>query len=414
MVTATRPLPIWAGRTAALLGILLVALNLRTAVAAISPITADIAKDIPLDSVSLGLLGALPPIAFAISGVLAPRVAHRFGLETTLLLASAAMLVGHLTRALSGSYLVLLASSVVVLAGMGLGNVLLPPAVKRYFPDRIGLVTTSYVTLLSFSTGVPAILAAPLAAGAGWRVSLGVWAFFAVGAVIPWLVVKLQHRRDARVAAGADETPELAVAPPAIVRGLWRSPVAWALAIIFSVSALSAYAMFAWLPEILSQTAGVDPVPAGALLSLYALMGLPAGLAVPILAARLRNVGVLVYVAVACFVVGYLGLLLAPAAAPVLWVALAGAGPLLFPVALVLINLRTRSPQASIALSGFVQSIGYALGATGPLVVGILHDLSGGWIAALLFLLGTTIAALVAGFVLSKPVFLEDQLKRTS
>ncbi|MEP6479724.1 MAG: MFS transporter [Rhodoglobus sp.] len=407
----TRPLPIWAGRTAALLGILLVALNLRTAVAAISPITADIAKDIPLDSVSLGLLGALPPIAFAISGVLAPRVAHRIGLETALLIASAAMLVGHLGRAFSGSYPMLLAGSVIVLAGMGFGNVLLPPAVKRYFPDRIGLVTTSYVTLLSFSTAVPAIVAAPLAAGSGWRVSLGVWAFFAVAAVIPWLVVKLQHRRDAKGAAGTDETPELAVAPPAIVRGLWRSPVAWALATIFAVSALSAYAMFAWLPEILAQTAGLDAVSAGALLSLYGLIGLPAGLIVPILAIRLRNVGIIVYVAVGCFVVGYVGLLIVPATGTILWVALAGAGTLLFPLALVLINIRTRSPQASIALSGFVQSVGYALGATGPLVVGILHDATGGWTAALIFLLVTSVISVVAGLVLSKPVFLEDQLK---
>src|SRR5690606_12787646 len=100
-VPASEPLPLWAGRTLALLGIVLVALNLRTAVAAISPITGHISADIPLDSVTIGLLGALPPIAFAASGITAPWVAHRIGLERALMLASAAMLVGHLVRAAS-------------------------------------------------------------------------------------------------------------------------------------------------------------------------------------------------------------------------------------------------------------------------------------------------------------------------
>jgi CP family cyanate transporter-like MFS transporter len=409
-VIEARPLPLWLGRSAALLGILLMALNLRTAVAAISPITAYVATDIPLDSVSLGLLGALPPIAFAICGLVAPRIAHRFGLEVALLVASVAMVVGHLARAFAGSYAILLASSVVVLAGMGFGNILLPPTVKRYFPDRIGLVTTSYVTLMSFSTAVPALVAAPIAVAAGWRVSLGVWAFFSVGALVPWVIVKVQHRRDARAAVGQDEAPELADPAPALVRGLKRSRTAWALTIIFSVSALSAYAMFAWLPAILVQTAGLAPLQAGALLSLFGLMGLPAALAIPILATRMRNVGLLVYAGVVSFLLGYLGLVVAPAAAPVLWVILAGAGPLLFPVALVLINLRTRSHQASIALSGFVQSIGYAVGAVGPIIVGILRDLTQGWTAALIFLMVVALAGAVAGVMLTRTSFVEDEL----
>lgn len=402
----------WAGRGAALIAIVLMAINLRTAVAAISPITSEIAVDIPLDSVSLGLLGALPPIAFALSGLVAPVVAHKLGLEIALVLASAAMILGHLARAASGSFVLMLLGSIIVLGGMGFGNILLPPAVKRYFPDRIGLVTTAYVTMMSFSTAVPAILAAPIAGAANWRVSLGVWAILSLGALLPWVTVAVRHRREAAAAAASDETPEIDEAPPRLARRMWHSRTAWALALAFAVSSFSAYAVFAWLPEMLIEMAGVTPVAAGALLALYGLMGLPFALVIPVLAARLRNVGWLIQVGVVCFLLGYAGLLIAPEFAPWLWVILFGSGPLLFPVCLVLINLRTRSPKASTALSGFVQGVGYTVGAFGPVLVGILHDATGEWIAPIILLVAVALAAAVSGLLLSKPRFIEDELAR--
>ena len=100
------------------------------------------------------------------------------------------------------------------------------------------------------------------------------------------------------------------------------------------------------------------------------------------------------------FVIGYLGLLIAPSAAPVLWVASAGLGPLLFPLALVLINLRSRTPATTVGLSGFVQTVGYLLGAIGPFVVGALHDGSGGWTIPLVFLLVVVVLVVPAAAVL--------------
>ncbi len=76
-----RPLPLWAGRTAALLGILLVAVNLRSAVAALSPIIDQISRDIPLDPVVLGIIGAAPPVTFALMGLFTPWLSRRLGLE---------------------------------------------------------------------------------------------------------------------------------------------------------------------------------------------------------------------------------------------------------------------------------------------------------------------------------------------
>jgi CP family cyanate transporter-like MFS transporter len=420
-VPTTRPQHLWAGRTLALVGILLIAINLRTAVASPSPITDEIAVDVPLSAVALGVLGALPPVAFALSGILAPLLSRRLGLERSMVLVAGAMLAGHVVRGFSNSFAALLIGSIVALAGMGFGNILLPPVVKKYFPDRVGLVTTAYATVLSFSASVPALIAAPVADSAGWRASLGVWAVLALTSLVPWVLLlardrqekrdRLVGRRSDELSTGDAQPPARAVAAePALFRRMLRSRVAWAIGLTFAVSSLNAYALFAWLPAMLSDIAGLDAIAAGGMLAVYAIMGLPAALVVPILAGRMRNVGLLVQLGVFCFVAGYLGLLLAPTFAPLLWVILAGLGPLVFPVCLVLINLRTRSQHTSTALSGVVQTIGYSIGAVGPLLVGVLHSQTGGWTVPLLFLLATALVAAISGAMLARPRFVEDDL----
>ena len=406
-MTAVPPRPLWAGRTAAVVGIVLLALNLRTAVAVLSPILSFVSGDIPLDSIGIGLLGMLAPLAFAASGFVAPAAARRLGIETVMVLACAAMVVGPLVRAVSYSYPVLVLGSVIAMAGMGFANILLPPVIKKYFPDRIGLLTGTYVTLMAISASVPPLVAAPLAEGAGWRVALGIWAVLAAAALVPWLAVLAQHRGRARQAAAEGSVPAI---PRGLLGRMPGSRIAWAIAIGFAVSALNVYGMFAWLPEILIDIADATPAQAGAMVALFAVVGLPFGLLAPLLATRVRNVGWVFAASVACYVAGYLGLLLAPGVATWLWVVLLGSGPLVFPLSLVLINTRTRTHEGSMALSGFVQGIAYAVGALGTLFIGLLHDLTSGWTVALLFLGGVSLLILVPAVILAVPRTVEDEL----
>ena len=389
------------------MGIVLVALTLRQAVAAVSPVLDAVRVDVPVSTLDAGLLGTLPPVLFAASGFLAPPVARRVGLDVGVVLALVLITAGHLVRASAPGFAVLLAGSVVAFAGTGLGNVLLPSVVRRYFPDRVALLTAVYACLVGVSTALPAALAAPLAERFGWRISLGTWSLTSTAALVPWLLVLARGRRQRR----ADD-PAVGPAPSVPVLRLWRSRVALSITALFSTSTICTYAGFAWLPEILGDVAGSTPAEAGVLLAVTGLVSVPGALVAPLLVPRLRHVGGLVAAGVASFVLGYLGLLLAPGSLTLLWVLLVGSGSILFPVSLVLINTRTRTPGGTVALSGFAQGLAYALGALGPFLVGVLHDAGGGWTLPLLFLLVVALAATVPALTLGRPAFVEDELAR--
>jgi CP family cyanate transporter-like MFS transporter len=363
----------WRGRRVVLLGVVLVALNLRIAVASVSPILDLVRDDVALSATEAGLLGTIPVISFAAFGSVTPVLARRLGLEPLLIAAMLLSVTGEIVRSGTSTAVGFLGWSVIALAGMGMGNVLLPPVVKRYFPDRIGVVTSIYSVTMSFSTAVPALLAVPVAERLGWRASLSVWSVVGVLAAVPWAVV-IARSAAARSALGGLLRRGPATTPALTSRHrqggrVWRSPLAWGMALTFAMNSLDSYAMFAWLPQILID-GGTSPHAAGVWLSVFAILGLPPALVAPIAAARMRNPIPLVVVFVSCWAVSYVGLLVAPGGPVWLWVLLGGLGPGAFPVLLALINLRTRTSAGAASLSGFTQGVGYAIAGTGPLLIG--------------------------------------------
>lgn len=357
------------------------AANLRTGVAGLAPISPQISAEIPLNASVLGLLGLAAPLGFVIAGLVSPFLAHRFGLERTLAAAVVTMIVGHLVRAIAPDVTTLLVGSVVVLLGAGVGNILLPGAVKRYLPDRFAAVTAAYGTAMSIGSAIPPLVAVPIAVGLDWRASLAVWSGGALIALVPWVLVarRASHQAQSAAAAGT-ESPTPASVPHA--RGalaLARSRTVWGITIGFGVSGISAYTVFALLPEVLRESAGVSATGAGALVALFSILGLPLALSVPVLGARLATPTPLLVAATALFAAGWGGLWLAPAVAPVAWVTAIGLGQIAFPLGLTLIGLRTRSPQVAAGVSAFIQTVGYLAAAIVPPVLGVVRDATGSW-----------------------------------
>ncbi|MEV7756520.1 MFS transporter [Microbacterium sp. NPDC089180] len=384
--------------------IVLLALTLRIAVASLSPLLLIIGRDFALPAAVVGLIGMAPPVAFALAGMVAPAIERRLGLERSVLIAAvvAAVMLG--LRAAVVDAWTLLAATAGVFAAVGVANVLIPAVVKKYFPERIGLMTTVYTTTMAVATFTPPLVAVPLADAVGWRGSFAVWAVVALAAVVPWIAMSLRAR-----ASRADmvEEPRTSVLSRVV-----RVPQTWALVVTFAVNSSIAYGLFAWLPPLLIDVAGVDAATAGGLLALFAFMGLPVSLVVPLLVQRIGRTTPFYAAAVISGLLGAGGLLLAPTAATVLWVVLIGIPPLLFPMVLVLFGLRTRAHETAVALSGLVQSVGYGLAALMPLAIGLTHEITGGWTAALV-LLGLAVACAVpAGIVVARRESIEDAWER--
>ncbi|MFB8388148.1 CynX/NimT family MFS transporter [Microbacterium sp. NPDC055910] len=359
---------LWRGRAIALIGIVLFAFSLRTAVASLSPLLAKIGEDFTVPAAVVGLIGTAPPVCYAVFGIVTPLFERRYGLERTGLAAMVVVAVGLVLRGFAVDATTLLLATALIFAAVGVGNVLLPPLVKKYFPDRIGLVTSVYSTMLAIATFTPPLIAVPVADAASWRLSIGVWAVFAAIAMIPWVILVVRSRR---AGAAADD---IETANPRVFGRLWRLPLVWALVVTFTASAVVAYVFFAWYPQVLIDIAGLSPAEAGAMLALFASIGMPCSLLVPMLVVRFHATRALFAVAVVTGLGGIAGLLVAPSLAPAVWTVLLGVASLLFPLSLVLLGIRTRTHEGAVALSGFVQSIGYGIAAVFPLAFGLLHD----------------------------------------
>lgn len=344
----------------------------------------------------------LAPVAFAFFGYFTPHLLRRFGMEVLTVAAMALAVLGQIGRIFTDNTLVFLLLSLAAFAGLGAGNVLMPPLVRAYFPQQIGLMTALYVTAVALGTAIPPFFSVPMADAVSWQFSTALWSVLSMVAVIPWLTTL-----DGSKASGERGRMQRAAgARPTWIR-VWKSPTALGLTVMMGCTSLNTYAAFAWLPALLTE-AGLDRAQAGSLLGLYALVGMPLTLGVPVLAARMRNPFPAVVIFMACYVAGYLGLAAVPGTLSWLWVVLIGLGPGTFPLSLVLINLRTRTQAGSGALSGFTQGIGYALACLGPLVFGILREVSGGWVLPIAFL-GLTLVALVTGARFAcRPRMVED------
>ncbi|WP_445666402.1 CynX/NimT family MFS transporter [Fodinibius sp. AD559] len=374
-------------------GIVLIALNLRPALAGVGPLISTIREATGLSNAMLGLLTTLPLLAFGVLSTLTPLFTKRLGIEGTLALAMALLTGGILLRVVPANW-ALFAGTLLLGIAIAFGNVLLPSLVKRDFPNHTGIMTSVYSSMLGLGAAIAAGVSVPLAhdLGWGWRWSLGSWAALSILAFIIWL----PQLKDLTV-------PKQERNFLTSMKALGNSLVAWQVALFMGLQSLAFYVVLAWLPEIL-QDRGLSASNAGWMLSLSQGMGVVGTLLIPIWAEKINDQRKLVWALMIAEAISLIGLMFPDPFLVVLWASIIGltlGGS--FGLALLFIVLRSSNSETATELSGMAQSIGYLLAAIGPTLFGAMHDFTGAWFIPLLFLLLIVGAKLIFGLGAARP-----------
>jgi CP family cyanate transporter-like MFS transporter len=365
-----------------LLAVVLFALNLRTVIASLPPLLATIRHDLGLSGGAAGLLTTLPVILFAVIASIAPRLARRFAVERTLVVCIFMTGVGAGLRGIDTTF-ALFAGSCLAGAAVALGQTTFPVFIRVAHPHAMGRLTGAYSMSLPLGASIAGVLAVPLqhAFGESWARSLAFWALPALLAAVVWLPAAV--RGETKVTGRAAEP----------IRG---EPLAWAIATYFGIQSMAFYAALAWLPEML-QAGGWSETSAGTLQAFNSLVSAVPAFVVPVLAARTGRQLPIMLALVASGAVAVIGILVAPAAAP-LWMVFIGisqGGALGLGLVLPVVKAAHASDVAS--LMAMTLTVGYVIAATGPWLLGVLHDVSGGWNVPLLALLAITLLQAIPG-----------------
>lgn len=367
----------WSGTTLLLVfGIIFIASTLRMPLTVVGPSISFIREGLGISNVLAGFLTTIPLLAFAVVSPFAPVVARKFGLELTLLLSTILLALGIVLRSL-GTTELLVFGTVLIGVAISFGNVLIPGLLKLKFPYHVGLLMACFTMSMNLSAGIGAGISYPVASSSfGWQGALALSIILVIITIIIWIPQLKFNKPEPPMATKKDRLP------------LWKSPVTWAVTGAMGLQSLLFYTTAAWIPDIYI-TQGLPADRAGWMFSIMQFSQIPMALLTPIIAGKMTSQRPLVLVFTSFYLIGFTGLAMEWTGLAVLWMILLGlAGGASFALAMMFFTLRTRTAYEAADLSGFAQSVGYLLAASGPILFGYLHDLLGGWdIAGWLFII---------------------------
>jgi CP family cyanate transporter-like MFS transporter len=371
--------------------------NLRTTVTSLPPLFPDLQARLHLSSAALALLAATPVICFGVASAFAAWLNRRFGEEPILLAALGVLTAGLLLRGAAPGVL-LFPGTALAASAIAILNVLLSSMVKRRWPERAGRLIGIYLTALSLGAILSSLLSVPLYRSSGRSVplALGVWAAPAALAVLLWLP-QLRYAT----------TGPAAPAGPASARiKVYRYALAWQVTAFMGLQSLLYYAALSWLPTLF-QDRGSSAVTAGNLLALMGVGNLATSLIVPVIAQRAPGQRALVVAGLIATAAGLAGSLWAPLGQAPFWVLVLGiAQGACLALAIFFMMARAPDPGVAASLSAFSQSVGYLVASVGPLVVGLLHTVTGSWNIPVVLLLVLAGCELLVGIAAGRPLVL--------
>lgn len=356
-----------------LLGILVVALSLRPAVASVSPVLETIRGDLGLSYTAVSLLTTIPTLCMGVFALTIPTVTDRIGREPGVLWGMVLITVATAARLGSQHALVLFGSTLLVGIGIAVTQALLPSLVTEYFTDRESFATGLYTASLTIGAALAGGVTAPVGnLLESWPVALAAWALPAAIAIPIWY---LSWQRIAQQNVGSNSDAERARLP-------WRNRWAVVLTCFFGGSSTVFFFVLTWLaPRYVAL--GWNASQAGLLLSGFILTQLGGNLAVSAVGDRMDDQRLLFALMLVLIIGGAVGVAVAPRLLPWGWAILLGVGAGgLFTLALTLPVTYAAGPTATDGLTSMMLGGGYLIAALGPFVAGVIRDVTGSYSVA--------------------------------
>ena len=371
-------------RWAMLAGVWLVYFAFGLFVASMAPLVAPITAELGISHGAMGAVLGAWPLVYIASSIPAGALIDRAGPRRSLVLCAALIVLSGVLRGVADDYL----SMFLAVAVFGIGGPLIsigaPKVMSLWFEGRergvamgiyISGPSVGNIAALSLTNSVMMPLH-----GGDWRAVLFAYAGVAALCGVLWALVSAHpaSRAMERRIAGEPRRPQIEV-----FRELLSEP-AVRLVLVMSVGMfVFNHGLNNWLPEIL-RAGGMDAAAAGYWASIPTAVGILAALTIPRLATEDRRLPVLGLLFLAA---GAATMLLHLSAGPLLVVGLAcqgvARGAMMAVAVLVLVESPGVDSRNAGAAGGLFFSAAEVGGVLGPVLVGVLHDLTGGFAASL-------------------------------
>ncbi|MEB6323754.1 MFS transporter [Staphylococcus xylosus] len=386
-----------------IIAIIMVASTLRAPLTSVGPVINDIIHQFNINDGIAGSLITIPLFIFAIISPLVSKVTNYLSMSRTILL-STLLLVFSLILRVAGDFTLFILGTILLGVAIAFGNVLLPSYVKWYFPTQVGIVTGIYSSMMHFTAGLGGGLSIPISSASqfGFRLSLSSWVIFAIISIFLWiLIVKKNSKLERKTAFVNQRNKENKT-------NIVKSRIAWIIAATMGFQAMIIYTIVMWMPSILIDK-GVDSSTAGFLFMLNQFSQVPMTFIVPIIAYKLSNQRILAIIITTLFLLGFSFLFSHSLILLFIGVIISGAAMgACFSFCMILFSIKARTDNGSVTLSGFGQSIGYLIGAIGPVLVGYLYDITHSWNSGIVALFIMALLFLIFSYSASKNRVIED------
>lgn len=349
----------------------LVAIDLRPGIVSIGPLLPQIRQEFALSNAQASLLTAIPAMLMGLLAFPTPWFARRFGRDKVILIALSVLMAATALRAFAGSIGFLLAATIGVGAGIAVAGALIPGFAKKSFPRSAALLMGVYAMSLGLGSTIAAALTEPLASiEGGWRFGAGIFAVPCLLAIVAWAIVA---RTERRVISGSPTEPS------SIKAGLpVRNSTAWLLALYFSANNILFFGFVSWTAPMFREY-GMDATMAGLVLASFTAAFMIANPIAGLISLNEdRRIVIGFFAAVA--LIGSVAIATYPGHLPFIFIPLVafGVGGS-FTLGMILPLDNATSANEANAWTAFVMGIGYFAGALGPLFLGVLRDMTGGF-----------------------------------